>query len=91
MDRSAILIPYTDSLEKIARYGETIRVPNADSKDVAKIAAKLSKMKQLKMSDIQSILKEFMKKGALEEELIVNSLGYLLLIQQFETKLSFVN
>jgi len=91
MDRSAILIPYSDSLEKIAKYGETIRVPNVDSKDVAKIADKLSRIKQLKMSDIQSILKEFMKDGALEEELIVNALGYFLLIQQFETKLSFVN
>ncbi len=91
MDRSAILIPYRESLQKIARYGETIRVPSVDSKDVANIAKKLSTLEQVKMSEIQEILREFMREGALEEEVIVNALGYFLLIQQFETKLSFVN
>lgn len=91
MDRAALLIPYKEGLMSVGKYGGAINIANIEPSALARVASTLGQLETIRMADIQSILEEEMIVGAeLEEEVIVFSLAYLIHLDMFDHKHSFL-
>ncbi|OLS25092.1 MAG: hypothetical protein HeimC2_19640 [Candidatus Heimdallarchaeota archaeon LC_2] len=92
VDRAAILIPDKKTLKMVANYGPAMKLVGLDPAKLARIAETFCEQDQFSMVDIQKILDSEMAKGAeLEEEVIVLSLFYLLSLDAFGYRLSYLS
>jgi hypothetical protein len=89
MDRAAILVPDKEGMSKISE--QEILDPMVDRSALNRIAEKLSTFDKIRMAEIQEILEDEIIEGAeLEEETIVFCLVYLINLDLFDHKLSFL-
>lgn len=92
IDRASILIPNKDTIKMLKKYGPGLDLIGLNSHQFTKIATKLSEFDQFTMRDIQDILKEEIDDDAeLEEEIIILALFYLLSMNAFDYKLSYLH
>ncbi|MHA2250268.1 MAG: hypothetical protein ACXAD7_07895 [Candidatus Kariarchaeaceae archaeon] len=91
IDKAAILIPDKETMMMIAKYGPAMKLIGLNPDNLSSIAQKLCEEDQFSMVDIQKILEKELKKGAeLEEEEIVIALFYLITMDAFDYKLSYL-
>ncbi len=91
VDRAAILIPDKTTMMMVSKYGPAMKLIGLDPSKLGRIAEKLCEQDQFSMIDIQKILESELAKGAeLEEEVIVLSLFYLLSLDAFGYRLSYL-
>lgn len=91
IDRSSILIPDKETMQMIAKYGPAMSLIGLNPDKLSSIAAKLYELDQFSMIDIQKILESEIERDAeLEEEFIVLALFYLLSLDAFDYKLSYL-
>ncbi|MHA2502563.1 MAG: hypothetical protein ACXAE3_06830 [Candidatus Kariarchaeaceae archaeon] len=91
IDRSSILIPDKDTMRMIAKYGPAMSLIGLDPEKLSSIATKLCELDQFSMIDIQHILEsELDRDSELEEEFVVLALFYLLSLDAFDYKLSYL-
>lgn len=92
VDKAAILIPDKSTMKMVAKYGPAMKLIGLDPIKLGKIAEKLCEQDQFSMVDIQKILESELEKGAeLEEEFIVLALFYLISLDAFDYKLSYLS
>ena len=91
VDKAAILIPDKTTMQMVSKYGPAMKLIGLDPVSLGKIATRLSKEDQFSMVDIQKILENEMdKESALEEEVIVLAMFYLISLDAFDYKLSYL-
>lgn len=91
IDKATILIPDKKTMEMIANHGTAITLIGLDHESLRSIARKLCEQDKFSMVDIQKILGDELKKGTeLEEEEIVLALFYLISMDAFDYKLSYL-
>ena len=91
IDKSSLLIPNKDALRMIAEKGPAMELMGLNPDKLKKIAMDLVKYDSFSMIDIQKILEhEIEKDSELEEEFIVLALFYLISLDAFDYKLSYL-
>ncbi|MHA2089362.1 MAG: hypothetical protein ACW98K_00775 [Candidatus Kariarchaeaceae archaeon] len=91
IDQAAILIPDKDTMTMIAKYGPAMQLIGLEKETLSSMAKKLCEQDQFSMVDIQKILETELKKDTeLEEEEIVLALFYLITLDAFDYKLSYL-
>ncbi|MCY3410496.1 MAG: hypothetical protein INQ03_02560 [Candidatus Heimdallarchaeota archaeon] len=92
IDKASILYPKRDTIEMLQKYGPGLTLIELSSAQFTKIAIKLSEFDKFTMRDIQDILKdEMIENAVLEEEVIILALFYLLSMDAFDYKLSYLH
>ncbi len=92
IDKASILVPNKKILEMLSKFGPGLTLIGLDPKIFAKIATTLLKYDKFRMSDIREILSDVLISGEpLEEEYIVLSLYYMITMDAFDYKLSYLN
>lgn len=91
IDKSSILIPDQKTMKMIAKYGPAMSLIGLNPEQLSKIADKLCEYDQFSMIDIREILEsELEVESELEEEFIVLALFYLISLDAFDYKLSYL-
>jgi len=91
IDKSSILIPDQETMTMIAKYGPAMSLIGLDPDKLSTIAMKLTEYDQFSMIDIQKILEsEIDQEAELEEEFVVLALFYLISLDAFDYKLSYL-
>lgn len=91
IDKASVLIPDKHTMNMISEHGPGMELIGLDQEKLKKIALKLGGFEKIVMVDIQKILVEELEKDkALEEEFIVLALFYLISMDAFDYRLSYL-